>query len=57
MEASMVGVLERLGASNPATGAAALMATLEGLILHRIVRHDDSDPRPVIELVVRAALQ
>lgn len=57
METSMIGVLERLGASNPATGAAALMATLEGLILHRIVRHDDSDARPVIELVVRAALQ
>lgn len=57
METSMIGVLERLGASNPSAGAAALMATLEGLILHRIVRHDDSDPRPVLELVVRAALQ
>jgi hypothetical protein len=57
MEASMIGVLERLGSSDPAAGAAALMATLEGLILHRIVRHDDSDPRPVLELVMRAALQ
>lgn len=57
MEASMTAALERLGAPDVATAAAALMATLEGLILHRIVRHDDSDPRPVLELVVRAALQ
>ncbi len=57
METTMIVVLERLGASNPPAGAAALMATLEGLILHRIVRHDDSDPGPVLELVVRAALQ
>jgi hypothetical protein len=29
---------------------------VEGLILHRIARHDDSHPRPALELVVRAAL-
>jgi DNA-binding transcriptional regulator YbjK len=56
MEASMVGALGQLGASDPAAGAAALMATLEGLILHRVVRHDDTEPRPVLELVVGAAL-
>jgi hypothetical protein len=31
------------------------MACAEGLILHRIARHDDSDIRPVLNLVVRAA--
>lgn len=56
MDSSVTAVMTRLGASDPAVAAAALMATLEGLILHRIVRHDDSDPRPVIELVVKAAL-
>jgi DNA-binding transcriptional regulator YbjK len=56
MESSMTAVLARLGASDPAAAAAALMACIEGLILHRVVRHDDSDPRPMFELVVRAAL-
>lgn len=56
MESSMVTALSRLGAPEPTTAADALMACLEGLILHRIVRHDDVDPRPVLQLVVRAAL-
>lgn len=56
MESSVVAVMTRLGASDPPVAAASVMACLEGLILHRVVRHDDSDPRPVIELVVRAAL-
>lgn len=56
MESSVIAVMTRLGAPDPAVAAAALMACLEGLILHRIVRHDDSDPRPVIELTVSAAL-
>jgi hypothetical protein len=56
MESSVVAVMTRLGASDPAVASASVMACLEGLILHRIVRHDDSDPRPVIELVVSAAL-
>lgn len=55
MESSMAGALARLGASDAGVASAALMACLEGLILHRVVRHDESDPRPVIELVVRAA--
>jgi hypothetical protein len=33
------------------------MACIEGLVLHRVVRHDESDPRPVLELVVKAALR
>jgi hypothetical protein len=57
MESAMVGVLARLGAPDPAVGAAAVIACIEGLVLHRIVRHDESDPRPVFELVVRAAMR
>ncbi|GIG56346.1 hypothetical protein Lfu02_07180 [Longispora fulva] len=56
MEAWAVPVLARLGAQDPPTAAAALMACGEGLILHRIARHDTSDPRPPLDLVVRAAL-
>jgi hypothetical protein len=33
------------------------MACVEGLILHRITRGDESDQRAVIDLAVRAALQ
>jgi hypothetical protein len=56
MESSVVTALARLGASDPQTAAAAIMACAEGLILHRIVRHDDTDPCPTLELVVSAAL-
>jgi DNA-binding transcriptional regulator YbjK len=56
MESSVVPVLNRLGAQDPRAAAAAVMACFEGLILHRIARHDDADPRPTFELVVRAAL-
>lgn len=56
MESWAVAVLARLGAPDPATAAAAVMACAEGLILHRIALHDDRDPHPVLELVVRAAL-
>ena len=54
--AALEPVLRSLGASDPHSAAAALMACSEGLILHRIARHDDSDIRPVLELVVAAAL-
>jgi len=56
MEASALVVLARLGAHDPHAAATAVMACSEGLILHRIARHDDTDPRPAFELVVRAAL-
>jgi DNA-binding transcriptional regulator YbjK len=56
MESSVVPVLARLGAPDPQAAAAAVMACAEGLILHRIVRHDDTDPRPAFDLVVRGAL-
>lgn len=48
--------LQDLGASDPPAAAAALMACSEGLILHRIARHDDSEIRSALELVVRAAI-
>ncbi|WP_109211104.1 MULTISPECIES: TetR/AcrR family transcriptional regulator [Microbacterium] len=44
--------LTEMGASNPDAAAQSLAATMEGLILHRIARHDFSDPRPILELVV-----
>jgi len=56
MEASVVPVMARLGARDPVVAAAAIMACAEGLILHRIVRDDESDPHPTFDLVVRAAL-
>ena len=56
MEASAVSAFHRLGARDPQTAATAVMACAEGLILHRIARHDTTDPRPTFELVVRAAL-
>ena len=48
--------LGALGAAEPAVAAEALMALCEGLILHRIARHDASDPRPAIAVAVRGAL-
>ena len=56
MESWLVPVLARLGAGHPQVAADAVAACVEGLLLHRIARHDDSDPRPAIELVVNAAL-
>ncbi|KRD45003.1 transcriptional regulator [Cellulomonas sp. Root930] len=56
LEADAVAALARLGSSDPVTGAAAVMACAEGLILHRIARGDETDPRPALELVMRAAL-
>lgn len=51
-----VVALRALGAAEPAVAAEALMAVCEGLILHRIARHDASDPRPAIAVAVRGAL-
>jgi DNA-binding transcriptional regulator YbjK len=56
MEALGVVSLARLGAREPQTAAVAVAACFEGLLLHRIARHDPTDPRPILELVVRAAL-
>jgi DNA-binding transcriptional regulator YbjK len=56
IDSTLVPALTRLGAKDATAAAAALAACSEGLILHRIARNDDSDPRPTFELVVRAAL-
>jgi hypothetical protein len=51
-----VVALARLGARDPQTAAAAMAACFEGLMLHRIARDDQTDPRPIITMVVQAAL-
>ena len=56
MEAYLVETLTRLGAPDPGTAALTLMACAEGVILHRIARHDDTDARPLFALVVAGAL-
>lgn len=56
MERSIVAVMARLGATDPHSSALALMACSEGIILHRIARHDTTDPRPLLRVVVSAAL-
>lgn len=56
MELVLTGALARLGARDPQTATRALMACAEGIILHRIARHDDADARPVIDAVVRGVL-
>jgi DNA-binding transcriptional regulator YbjK len=55
-ESALQRVLQNLGASDTSASARAIMACAEGLILHRVARHDDSDIRPVLDLVVRAAV-
>ena len=56
MEAMGVVALARLGARDPQTAAVAMASCFEGLMLHRIARDDQTDPRPIIALVVQAAL-
>jgi DNA-binding transcriptional regulator YbjK len=56
MESIVVVALARLGARDPVTAAAAVAACFEGLLLHRIARRDKSDPRPVFDMVIGAAL-
>ncbi|WP_127130335.1 TetR/AcrR family transcriptional regulator [Georgenia sp. SYP-B2076] len=56
MIAAVVLTLARLGVRDPVTTASAISACFEGLLLHRIARHDDTDPRPVFELVLKATL-
>jgi DNA-binding transcriptional regulator YbjK len=56
LEAVGVVALARLGARDPHLAGNAIAACFEGLLLHRIGRHDPTDPRPTFEMVVRAAL-
>jgi DNA-binding transcriptional regulator YbjK len=57
LEAASGPWMAQLGFRDPAVGAQAVVAAYEGLLLHRIARHDASDPRPVLDLVVRGALR
>jgi len=52
----VVTAFSEMGARDPVAAAEAVAACFEGLILHRIARHDNTDPRPVFEAVVRGAL-
>lgn len=56
MEATLLPALARLGASDPQLATDALAACFEGLFLHDLGRHAQVDARPVLALVVRAAL-
>ena len=56
LEAGATGALAALGAADPVVAARAMAAASEGLILHRIARHDDVDPRPIFELIARAVV-
>lgn len=56
MESTAVVALARLGARDPQAAAIAVAACFEGLLLHRIARHDSTNARPTFDLVVRAAL-
>ena len=56
MERSVMAVMARLGATDPFSAALALMACGEGIILHRIARHDTTDPRPLLRVVVSGAI-
>lgn len=56
LEAGIVSALAEMGARDPHAAAEAIAACFEGLLLHRIARHDNTDPRPIFETVVRGAL-
>lgn len=56
MRSWSVSLLARLGTPNPQVAAEAVMACCEGILLHRIARGDDTDPRPALALVVHSAV-
>jgi len=56
MEAALLPSLVRLGAPDPQLALDAVAACFEGLFLHDLGRHALVEPRPVLDLVVRAAL-
>jgi DNA-binding transcriptional regulator YbjK len=49
-------LLTDVGAARPADAVRALLATSEGLILHRLTVDRDAPVRPVVERIVRACL-
>ncbi|MFF1816740.1 TetR/AcrR family transcriptional regulator [Kribbella sp. NPDC058245] len=56
LKAGVTEALASLGVADPAVAAQTVAAVSEGLILHRIARYDDDDPRPVFELIARAVI-
>lgn len=56
LAAGIVTALAELGARDPRSAAEAIAACFEGLLLHRIARHDHTDPRPIFTTVVAGAL-
>ena len=57
MEQATLPTFAALGAPDPLLATQAFAACFEGLFLDRLARHADIDPRPVLDLVVRAGLQ
>lgn len=53
---ALVDSLAEMGSSRPEAGAEAIASCFEGLLLHRIARNVESDPRPVFAAVVAGAL-
>jgi len=56
LAAGIVTALAELGARDPRAAAETIAACFEGLLLHRIARHDTTDPRPIFATVVAGAL-
>lgn len=50
-------LLARVGARSPGDAVRALMATGDGLVLHRVTVDPDAEIRPVIERAVRACME
>jgi AcrR family transcriptional regulator len=56
LETPLVLALAGLGARDPRAATAVLVPCMQGLLLRRIARLDDADPRPVVSRVVQAVL-
>jgi DNA-binding transcriptional regulator YbjK len=52
----IVTALAEIGARDPQAAAETIAACFEGLILHRIARHDTTDARPIFATIVAGAL-
>lgn len=52
----LVPTLERLGAKDPQLAGQTLAVCIQGLFLQELAGIDQVDPRPVLDLVVRAAV-
>jgi AcrR family transcriptional regulator len=52
-EELLVAALVHLAVPRPGVVASAVMSCLEGLLLHRIARGDATDPRPLLELILK----